>query len=253
MMLRHILELLDAVAILVRQSSIDPCKTLLRSILETFLQLEYMLERNTQERALSFLVWHYHQQLKLANKANPADPSYAQFAQKLRADKSTSSGIAPPVIDKLDDHLHNLAQLLQLPLYAAAEAEYQHLAATGAKIRNWYQLFGNLNSFEQLANALNRQAFYEVLYRGWSGPTHGTDIMQNKLSASATGQAEIVQIRFVKDAQMVTHYAVSFGLMVYQAMTDKRIPGHKAEYANWYLTIRKPCLQLAGEPLIHLT
>lgn len=253
MMLRHILELTDAVSILVEKSSIDPCKTLLRSILETLLQLEYILESNTKERALSFLVWHYHKEIMLAKKLTPTDPSYTQLVQKIQADKSTTSGITPPVINNLADHIDNLEKILQLPLYATSEAEYQRLIAAGSKVKNWYQLFGNINNFEQLANHLNRQALYEVLYRGWSGPTHGTDIIQSKLSKSANGQGEIVQIRFVKDAQMVTHYAVTLGLMAYQIMVDKRIVKHKIENAQWYLTISKAYLQLAGQPLIKMT
>jgi hypothetical protein len=39
MLLRQYLELLDAVSILVRQSSIDPCKILLRSMFEILLYL----------------------------------------------------------------------------------------------------------------------------------------------------------------------------------------------------------------------
>jgi hypothetical protein len=53
MMLRHTLELTDSLSILGRHSSIDPCKPILRSILETLFGLEYILENDTRNRALA--------------------------------------------------------------------------------------------------------------------------------------------------------------------------------------------------------
>src|SRR5690349_8409285 len=42
MMFRHLLELGDSISILVKNSSIDPCKLQLRGILEALLGLEYI-------------------------------------------------------------------------------------------------------------------------------------------------------------------------------------------------------------------
>lgn len=60
MLLRQYLELLDAISILVRQSSIDPCKLLLRSMFEVFLSMEYMLQEDTKRRASAFVVVYIH-------------------------------------------------------------------------------------------------------------------------------------------------------------------------------------------------
>lgn len=250
MMLRHILELTDAISILVKHSSIDPCKPLLRGILETIFGLEYILESDTKNRALGFMVWHYHKELKLCKKLNPTEQAYSQLGKKLQADKSTTSGFKPPVIPDIQKHIQNLEHLLTLPLYSAAETEYQNLISNGTKNPSWYQLFNGQKNIEQLATHLNRQGLYEILYRGWSGPTHGTDIIQSKLHQSADGHAEIVQIRYVKDAQMVTQYAFNLSLVTYQIMTDKRIPNYKSEYTRWYLTIREFFMRLTNEKLL---
>src|SRR5882757_387006 len=57
---RHFLELIDANSILVRNSSIDPGKLILRGMLETYFGLEYMLEKDPIDRAMAFLVCHAH-------------------------------------------------------------------------------------------------------------------------------------------------------------------------------------------------
>ncbi|MDT0555266.1 DUF5677 domain-containing protein [Constantimarinum sp. W242] len=51
--LRNILEISDSISILIRNSSIEPSKILLRSLIENSLSLAYMLEKNEKQRALS--------------------------------------------------------------------------------------------------------------------------------------------------------------------------------------------------------
>jgi hypothetical protein len=198
------------------------------------------------------MVWHFHKELKLSRKLKPGEQTYNQLEQKLQADKSTTSKIRLPVIPDIQTHIQNLERLLALPLYATAEAEYQNLISSGKPNPSWYQLFNGQRNIEQLATHLNRQGLYEVLYRGWSGPTHGTDIIQSKLHQSADGHAEIVQIRYVKDAQTVTQYAFNLSLITYQIMIDKRIPKHKTDYVKWYSTIRDFFMRLTSEKLLNV-
>lgn len=250
MMLRHFLEMTDAISILVKNSSIDPCKPLLRGILETFLGLEYILERDTKNRALGFLIWHSHKNLKLSKKFTPGEKSNNLFMSKLKKDKILKGEMTPLDLPGFEEHILELDELISLPIYATAEREYQSFISQRKKEPAWFQLFNGPANIEQLANHLNRQALYEIPYRNWSGPTHGTDILTNKLSQSTDGNIEIVQIRFAKDAQIVTQYAFTISLLLYQLMTEKRIPKHKIHYANWYMTIQKLYLKLTNEKLI---
>src|SRR2546426_959083 len=55
---RHVLEMIDGVSVLVRQAAIDPCQPLLRSALEASMGIEYMLEKDTEQRALAYQVAH---------------------------------------------------------------------------------------------------------------------------------------------------------------------------------------------------
>ena len=50
-MLRNTIELLDGIAILINNSSIVPCKHLLRGLLENYFNLEYLVKENTKQRA----------------------------------------------------------------------------------------------------------------------------------------------------------------------------------------------------------
>src|SRR6185312_6406865 len=58
MFLRNILDELDAISILIKYSSIESCNNLLRTVLENFFHLEYILEKDTYDRSMCFLVWN---------------------------------------------------------------------------------------------------------------------------------------------------------------------------------------------------
>lgn len=53
---RHILELVDSISILVKKSSIDPCKVLLRAALESMLYIKFITAERSEERCKAYLV-----------------------------------------------------------------------------------------------------------------------------------------------------------------------------------------------------
>jgi hypothetical protein len=70
MIFRNILENLDAISVLVRAGSIDPCKSLLRVVLESVLNLEFMLQGAVERNGLAFLICNYHSENKLTSLNN---------------------------------------------------------------------------------------------------------------------------------------------------------------------------------------
>jgi hypothetical protein len=138
--LRHALELLDAVSILIRQSSIEPCKVLLRALLEVILGVKYMLQADTDRRALSFMVWNIHHRYKVLEKLDKNLPQGSEFARK--------TGLDLPNDPDLLGRRQALASVLNKPLFREAEAEYQRIRAAGKKNPSWYSFFGGPSSIE---------------------------------------------------------------------------------------------------------
>jgi len=250
MIFRHILELADSISILVKHSSIDPCKPLLRAILESLLGLEYLLEKEFEKRALGFLLWHYKDQLKLALKFKIGEVSNKELHKKLKGDKSFTDYVKMPSIKNIDIQIKSLEVLINMPQYSGAKAEYEKMVQKGSKNPKWYQLFEGPSNVDALATRLSRQGLYEVLYRAWSGPTHGTDIIQGKLTQGSDGQGQIIQMRNPKDAQLVTMYTFQLSLTVFLILLEKRIPNKKEEFKKWYPTVRQAYFQLANEELL---
>ena len=67
-LLRNLIGLGDALAILIEQSSIEPCQHLLRSLLECSFNLQYLLQEDTAKRSQMYRTYHAMNRLKLLNR-----------------------------------------------------------------------------------------------------------------------------------------------------------------------------------------
>lgn len=236
--LRHFLDLIDGTSILIKKASADPAKLLLRGALETYFGLEYLFEKDTQQRCMAFLVWHAHKKLKTYKRLDNSTQQGKQLEQAIKKDQLLTD-FSLPTIPGLADAINNLESLLRLPLYQQAETEYQRLVTQGEKNPAWYQLFNGPDNICELAKRLNLSSLYEVLYREWSGPTHGTDIIQGKILPNATKTVDFVQIRYAKDAQSIVSWGMTLSLRTFQTFIKNRLPDKEEDYKKWYLTIRE--------------
>lgn len=250
--LRNFLEEVDAISILIKHSSVDPCKNLLRTALENLFYLEYILEKDSKNRALSYLVWNVIRYNKFLTKADGKSPEFNDFANKCRKDKFLK--YSTPFIIKQSDLLKAEGKkMLQLPKYLPIKTEYDNTKKRLKKSPPWYSLFNGPDSVEKLASVLNFDALYEVLYRGFSDSIHGTDIIQGKLSSDLSGMPQIDSLRSPKEAQAITQHCINFCLITFKNYIGKRIPDKQNEFNDWYGSIRKFNLKLGQQQLILVT
>jgi hypothetical protein len=235
--LRNILDIADSISILVKNSSIDTSKASLRSLLENVFGLQYLLEKNTKKRSLSFIVWTTHKDLKFYEKLDGQSQIGKQFKTEFSKDKLVNNSEFIYNIEYLSAKA-NSEELLKLPIYEEVEKEYQ-LTNSINKNPNWYSLYSGPKNIELLAKHLKQNAIYEVMYRNLSNNVHATDIYKGKLLPNKQGTVDIIQIRNPKDAQSVTTDTINFLLMAYISFYEKRIPEKRPEFLEWYLEFRK--------------
>ena len=243
--LRNIIETADAISILIKNSSIDSSKSSLRSLLENVFGLEYLLENDTKNRSLAFIVWITHKDLKFYEKLDGNTQVGKQFKTELKKDSLIQNLDLTDQIEYLFAK-ENSEELLKLPIYIEIEKEYQE-TETKNKNPNWYSLFSGPKNIEQLAKHLNHNVMYEVMYRGYSGNVHATDIYKGKLFPNSDGTIDIIQIRNPKDAQSVVISTVNYLLMAYLAYYKVRIPEKNNAFSNWYLAFKKNFDELRDE------
>ena len=249
--LRNFIEEIDAISILVRKSSIDSCNNLLRTALENFFSVCYIIEKDSEQRSMAFLVCNALNHRKNLEKADGKSEEFKRITKIYKKDKLVGK-TNPIIIPNANDHLKNNQELLELPKYKPVKDEFDRTKQKLKRKPAWYSLFEGPTNLEILADKLGYPAIYEILYRGWSNSVHGADIIQGKISGTVDNRAEIFQIRLPKSAQSVTQQCFNLSIMLYKEYLQKRIPDRVKDFGDWYLAIREFNLSLSKKQLINV-
>ncbi len=244
----HALELLDAISILLKQSCIDPCKLLLRALLETLWGVEYVFQADTKRRALSFAVCRAHHEIKWLRTLDPDTPDgkrYRTSVEKDSALRAAPPGVSPERLPQLRKDICGLEAPVATQEYAEVEAEYQRLRSSDNKNPRWYSLFGGPKKIEQLADRVQAAGQYELFYRQWSDATHGTDVWKPVVGWSPPGNLWLPRMRDASYARFAAGLALPFGLAIYDAFVMHYMPDRKAELTAWYDgQVRNVCMSV---------
>jgi hypothetical protein len=252
--IRHILELMGAVSSCVKNANIDPCKIVLRAMLESFLGLTYMLQNDTRRRAFAFLAVEAHQRLKHLRMLDLSTEEGKKYLSLVRDDENASSfspRISPEMIATA---INNAEEFLQTEGVGEALTEIINLKKTKKKRNpNWYSLYGGPANLEELATTVGHQLLYAFFYRYWSRSTHGIDVIQGKLGRSASGRPGIFQLEIPTDAQALTQITATLALATYRLVLTKYSPSKIADLDKWYQSeIRNMFMELTKTRLINV-
>jgi hypothetical protein len=242
--LRNQLEIIESIACLIGQSLIDPCRTFLRSALETYIQMDYLFG-DELVRGKAFLVWNTHRNIQLYKKMDGVSEEYKQLKAKFDKDRFTK-GSAPNTITDSADRIKNAESFLNKKEYEDIEKEYQRLKKLKGKTPNWYSLFNGPDNIEKLANQQSLSGLYEVLYRTWSKSSHGNDIIRGKISKNSAEQLEVIQLRVPGEAQFTTLNCFNLAIMTLDSYVDNRLPEKADDFKQWYAGMREYYLRLNG-------
>jgi len=245
MSFKHLLEMLDSVSVLVRNSIIEPTKSQLRSALEAAMAIAWILQEDSECRAMAFMVWNVHEELKWYQRLDEQTLQGKEFKQKLKG-TSVENVQSPPSV-KLKKARKSLETLLTEPKYRVAEEEYQKLRGQRIKNPSWYRLFDGPQNIEQLAARVEMTEWYELLYRQWSGVVHATDLLAGKVKFSE-GKTYIQKMRCPDDAETVYTFTISIALKIYEYILKCFIPSKVQVFVDWYASeVRDLYMKISSE------
>ena len=250
--LRNFLEEIDAISILIRKSSIDSCNNLLRTALENFFCVCYLIEKDFKQRSMAFLVCNALNNRKNIERVDGRSEEFKRMEKIFKNDRllrNTNLSILP----NADKYLEDNQNLLELPKFKAVKHEYDITKKRLKRRPVWYSLFNGPTNLEALATQLGYPAIYEVLYRAWSTSIHGNDIIQGKLSGTEGNKAAIVQIRLPNNAQSVTQNCFNLSIILFKEYIEKLIPNRIMDFRTWYGSIREFSIRLGKNQFINVT
>ena len=249
MSFRRIVELIDAISELVKCGIADPCFILLRSMLESFLNLEFMLKEDTKNRVKGFIIWNAYNDLKVYNKFDISTEYGKEFNKKLKTDKY-ARGIDLTNLKNLNDAEKASLAIINNPKYNEINQLYKKLKADKKRLNNWFCLFG-IDTIEKLAEQSELYAVYNILYRHFSGYIHGTNITKGNLLRAGENLGIIVPIRYPQHIQQVTTHTANTALACILKIIQHYYPELKKDFARWYTKeIREYLMFLIKDELI---
>lgn len=235
--LRNFLEQIDGVSILIKSSSVEPSKNLLRTALENLLYLEYLLEKETYNRSMSFLVWNHMNNNKNLERLIPTTDEYKKIEVLFSKDKFLSTQ-KPLIYEPAEELLKIGNAILSSTKYQPFKTEYDKTKLKHKNNMSWYSLFGGPTTIKKLAEHLNQEMLYDGFFRSFSASTHGTDILHGKMKSNNEGELGILQIRNSENSKMITQNCYNLCLMLFRVFITNKLPDKMTDYNGWNLGIQ---------------
>lgn len=232
--LKNLISNIDGISVLVTSSIIEPCNTLLRTLLENFLSLEYLLEDNagSRQRSRNFMVWDFVERRKLVKKGDVNSLEHAHLAKKFKKDKRLydSPVMSFPMADKICERID---KGLNGETNRKTWLEYERTKKLKRKTPAWYSLFNGPGSLEELAARVGYPALYEILYRGFSSSSHGNNIVPGKISFPDGPQVNLEPLRDKTQASSTVNHCLQISNLAFRTYLKKRVPIMKESYGAW--------------------
>jgi len=239
--LRNILELADAIAILIAKSSIDSSKILLRSLLENSFSLMYLIEKDEINRVHAFLVCRANKDIRYYKQFIKEEQTSKSFVNKIKKQEPDFeiNNICNP--EEIKNVLKAKIELLEEPIYKDVQKEYTRTCNKKEKKNNnpnWYSLYNGPENFEQLSEHLQYTIIYEFHYRKYSENVHINNVLKGFVK-SGYETADIIQIRDFQDCREVCFNSINLLLDLYKEFIIKRIPHKDKEFQDWAIKFEK--------------
>ncbi len=204
----HLLEMLDAVTILLAESAPAPAALQLRAMFEVLLTIEYLTQdkAKTRKRAFAYL---YKVELERKRFYLAQDPNTSEgkaFRESI-SDDPYSSEWKPADSPDLAERIKAIDALLDTPDLKATAEEYHRTKKARGRKPPWYGLYDGPTNVKELAALLKRGASYEILYKEWSECSHSADAIDRILTHNSSGAAA----RSLRDATELNH-AINFAI-----------------------------------------
>ncbi|MGP0021180.1 MAG: DUF5677 domain-containing protein [Candidatus Sulfotelmatobacter sp.] len=234
----HVVEVVDAIAILIRHCSVNPAKNLLRSQMEAMFGIEYIAKGDRERKAVQYLVAHAHSRMDWYRKLDPTSATGRQLSAQLRKD-STFNELRIVELDTTAN-VDNLRKMLARQEYADVEAEWQRVRQQRQGQIWWYSLFRGPERIEDLATAVGDHAWYEILYRIYSGEVHATNAIDSLHATHEVSKGTYQPLRYPTDLPTVAQLATSMAVRSYNCLVRMLCPDEGNSFAHWYLNEVQP-------------
>ena len=222
-LLKHIVEMFDAVHILLKECSVLASYLQTRSMLESGFYLEYILKEKekTESRAAHFYVWNQRKHLFFSESSldrTEGKEGYLDELEETTEDRETEFDQARK---HAQDAVDQIGKILELDDFKSVNEEFINLKKP---FPNWFSLEG-INSIRQMADHLGHLTIYDVLYSQMSDVAHGTSMISHMVKRD--GKLVFEKMRNPQTIDTLIRVSTSTAIGAYLQIIDKYRPGER--------------------------
>lgn len=234
MLYRHSLELGDSIGTLLRFGSSTTAIILVRSLFETSLGLEFILENDTfqEDRASCYQAFYQIERLKNFIRFDPGTKEGVELHRILDSDPNLKDAEFPR--RDLSKERAAVEGLLQSARYQPFWAKYQR---ADRKPKHWYSLCSDAMNLRSLAKIVGREGEYVLLYKMYSEVAHSSDVVSGILQRGAGKSISVHRLRGpVEKIKEATSLAANYLVWSHHHLLNTYLKGQErhAWFMRWY-------------------
>ena len=235
MLYRHALELGDAIGTLLRFGSSTAASILVRSLFETSLGLEFILEKNTfhEDRASCYQAFYQIERFKNFTRYDPGTKEGAELHRILDADKKLNAAVFPR--EDLTKERKAVLDILNTTRYKPYWDRYK---VAKSKPKQWYSLCSKGSELRSLARIIGRESEYVLLYRMLSESAHASDVLSGVLRPKDERTVEVHTLRGpVGKLKETVSLAANYLVWCHDFILKTYLKDHNLQkwFVRWYI------------------
>jgi hypothetical protein len=204
-LVRHVIEALDGVGLLLSSGSVLPCYPLLRGIFDAWMGVFFILEKDSDDRGAAYFAAQLCQEKAFLERLDPATEKGKALSDELETDIAGPQPFGNVPLQEVRKRIAELQAELDDPLLKPAA---QAWASKSKADPAWYSLVVKPNNLRELAKSLNKLSMYELHYRPWCRQVHATDTIANLSSTQ-----DAVTVRPIRHPDGIHEVVRSAGLL----------------------------------------
>jgi hypothetical protein len=206
-LVRHAVESLDGVSLLLAQGSVLSCYPLLRTTFDASLGVCYILECDSDNRGLAYFVAQLNLDKALFERCDPSTNRGREIRKELQDDIAGPTAFDKLPLQAVQKHLAALQADLDSPEFQLVQEAWTAKSKT-KKDPEWYFFFDNATNLRELAKRLRYLSGYELHYRPWCRQVHATATLK-----SLSSNDDAIKLRPIRHPDGIHEIVRSAGVL----------------------------------------
>ncbi|TKJ40353.1 hypothetical protein CEE37_08480 [candidate division LCP-89 bacterium B3_LCP] len=237
----HIIEMVDAIEVLVSSACVNPAKLQLRSAFEGFLNLQYLIKDDTERRADVYFYFHAGEKLAAYLKYLSYKQEFADRRDGIRSASIYSEDMLPPLdFSGTETLVSELSIALSDVKYKSIMSE---LFVLGKRHLKWYQLYNGPKNLRELSRYLNCEMEYDLIYGYLSKTVHASNLL-SRFTSTHDKEMLFLPLRETSEVNSIKELSITILLRATKEMINYFREDEYDSFAMWYASeIRVPLMK----------